>query len=79
MPVILASQVAAIQRMGLRTVMLTGDCAGAAAAVATAAALRPSDVHSGLLPADKLAEVGAARPHQNRSAHQHRHMRQWPT
>jgi cation transport ATPase len=54
----LCFQVAAIQRLGLRTAMLTGDCAGAAAAVAAAVALQPADVHAGLLPDDKLAKVG---------------------
>ena len=50
-------QVSAIQRLGLRTAMLTGDCAGAAAAVAAAVALHPADVHASLLPDDKLAKV----------------------
>lgn len=50
-------QVSAIQRLGLRTAMLTGDCAGAAAAVAAAVSLQPADVHASLLPDDKLAQV----------------------
>ena len=50
-------QVSAIQRLGLRTAMLTGDCAGAAAAVAAAVALQPANVHASLLPDDKLAKV----------------------
>jgi Cu+-exporting ATPase len=49
--------VAALQAMGLRTVMLTGDNAGAAAAVAKALGFAPADVHANVLPGDKAAVV----------------------
>lgn len=54
-------QVAAIQRLGLRTAMLTGDCGGAAAAVAAAVGIQPADVHADLMPADKLTQVRRGR------------------
>jgi Cu+-exporting ATPase len=54
-----AAAVAALHRMGLRTVMLTGDSAGAAHGVATAVGI--SDVRAGLLPAAKAAAVAALR------------------
>jgi Cu+-exporting ATPase len=48
-----ATAVAALEAMGLRTVMLTGDNAGAAAAVAKALGLAPADVYANVLPGDK--------------------------
>jgi Cu+-exporting ATPase len=51
-----AAAVAALQAMGLRTAMLTGDNVGAAAAVARAIGIAPDDVHANVLPGDK-AEV----------------------
>jgi Cu+-exporting ATPase len=42
-----------LEAMGLRTVMLTGDNAGAAAAVAKALGLAPADVYANVLPGDK--------------------------
>ena len=38
--------------------MAAGDNAGAAAAAGAAVGLAPEDIHSGLLPADKLTLVG---------------------
>lgn len=49
--------VAALQRMGVRCAMLTGDNAGAAATIGAAMGLAASDVRAGLLPSDKLALV----------------------
>jgi Cu+-exporting ATPase len=53
------SAVAALQALGLRTVMLTGDNAGAAHAVA--AQLGIDDVRAEVLPGDKAAAVAALR------------------
>jgi Cu+-exporting ATPase len=52
-----ATAVAALQAMGLRTVMLTGDNAGAAASVAKALGIAPVDVHANVLPGDKADVV----------------------
>jgi Cu+-exporting ATPase len=52
-----ATAIAALQAMGLRTVMLTGDNAGAAAAVAKALGIAPADVHANVLPGDKADVV----------------------
>lgn len=52
-----ASAVAALQRQGIRTVMLTGDHPRSAQAVA--AQLGIDDVRAGILPADKAAAVQA--------------------
>ncbi|HUR39756.1 MAG TPA: heavy metal translocating P-type ATPase [Verrucomicrobiae bacterium] len=49
--------VAALQAMGLRTVMLTGDNAGAAASVAKTLGFAPADVHANVLPGDKADVV----------------------
>ncbi len=54
-----AAAVAALQAMGLRTKMLSGDNAGAAAAVARAIGIAPADVHANVLPGDKAALVRA--------------------
>ena len=43
--------------LGLRPVLLTGDNASAAAAVARSVGIADRDVHAGLLPEDKLAEI----------------------
>ena len=47
--------IAALKAQGVRTVMLTGDAESAAAPVAQA--LGVDEVHAGLLPADKVAQV----------------------
>ncbi len=57
-----AAAVKAMQGMNLRTAMLTGDNAGAAAAVGAAVGLRPEDIHAGLLPANKLTKARFSRP-----------------
>jgi Cu+-exporting ATPase len=54
-----AAAVARLRALGLRTVMLTGDNAGAAQAVARAVGV--DEVCSGLLPADKAAKVADLR------------------
>ena len=43
--------------LGLRPILLTGDNASAAAAVARSVGIADGDVHAGLLPEDKLAEI----------------------
>jgi Cu+-exporting ATPase len=52
-----AAAISALQEMGLRTAMLTGDNAGAAAAVAKALGIAPADVHANVLPGDKADVV----------------------
>ena len=52
-----AAAVAALQAMGLRVVMLTGDNAGAAASVAKTLGIESSDVHANVLPGDKADVV----------------------
>ncbi len=51
--------IAALTRLGIRSVMLTGDSAGAARAVATALGI--TEVKAEILPEDKEAEVRALR------------------
>jgi Cu+-exporting ATPase len=51
--------IARLHALGIRTVMLTGDNRGSAAAVATALGI--SDVHAEVLPGDKAAAVQALR------------------
>jgi len=51
--------VARLQRLGIKTTMLTGDNRGSAEAVATALGL--ADFHAEVLPADKAARVQALR------------------
>ena len=48
-----------LQSFGLRTAMLTGDNAGAAASVARAVGISPADVHANVLPGDKADVVRA--------------------
>ena len=50
-----AAAVASLQRLGIRTVMLTGDSQGAAQAIATALGI--DEVASNILPQDKAAAV----------------------
>jgi P-type Cu+ transporter len=52
-----AATVAHLQQWGIRTVMLTGDEAGAAAAVGTALGFAEKDVFSGVNPQGKLEKV----------------------
>jgi Cd2+/Zn2+-exporting ATPase len=53
-----AAAIAALRSAGLRRiVLLTGDRAGAAHAVAQAVGIAPEDVHAGLLPEEKVAWV----------------------
>jgi Cu+-exporting ATPase len=52
-----AIAVAALQAMGLRTAMLTGDNSGAAASVARTVGIDPSNVHANVLPGDKADVV----------------------
>jgi Cu+-exporting ATPase len=52
-----APAIAELRRMGLRTVMLTGDNAGAAAATARAIGLAMDEVHANVLPGDKADVV----------------------
>jgi Cu+-exporting ATPase len=52
-----ASGVAALHSLGIRCVMLSGDNARAAAAVASAVGIPLSSVHAGLLPPEKVAAV----------------------
>jgi Cu+-exporting ATPase len=52
-----AAAIAALHRMGLRTLMLTGDSAGAAGAVAKAAGV--GEFEAAMLPAAKLARIVA--------------------
>jgi P-type E1-E2 ATPase len=51
--------VSALQSYGLTVIMLTGDGEGAAKAVAKHVGILESDVHSRLLPEDKLHFVGS--------------------
>jgi Cu+-exporting ATPase len=52
-----AAGVAALRRLGLRPVLLTGDNRPTAEAVAAAVGIDAADVHADVLPADKLAVV----------------------
>jgi Cu+-exporting ATPase len=52
-----AAAVAGLRALGLRPVLLTGDNEGVAAAVAAQVGIDPADVVSGVLPAQKVAEV----------------------
>ena len=52
-----ADAVRALQSRGVRVMMLTGDNAGAAGAVADKVGLTARDVHAGLTPEDKLDRV----------------------
>ena len=51
--------IAALHALGLRTVLISGDNAGAANAVARAVGIRADDVHANVLPGDKAEEVRA--------------------
>jgi Cu+-exporting ATPase len=51
--------VAALRRMGLRTILLTGDVAAIAAAVGKE--LRLDEVHAELLPEEKVAKIASLR------------------
>jgi Cu+-exporting ATPase len=46
-----------LARMGIRSVLLTGDNAGSAAGVAKALGIAPEDVHARMLPADKARVI----------------------
>ena len=54
-----AEGIAALRRLGLRPVLLTGDNRATADAVAAGVGIDPADVHADVLPADKLAVVRA--------------------
>jgi Cu+-exporting ATPase len=54
-----AEAVAALRGMGIRPVMLSGDNAGAARAVAAAVGIAAEDVRAEVLPADKAEQVRA--------------------
>jgi Cu+-exporting ATPase len=49
--------VAALQQMGLRVALITGDNARTAAAIAREVGIRPDDVHAGVLPEGKAAVI----------------------
>ncbi len=51
--------IAALHALGLRTVLISGDNAGAATAVALAVGIPADDVHANVLPGDKAEEVRA--------------------
>ncbi|HWT15077.1 MAG TPA: heavy metal translocating P-type ATPase [Patescibacteria group bacterium] len=51
--------IAALHALGLRTVLISGDNAGAANAVARAVGIPADDVHANVLPGDKAEEVRA--------------------
>ncbi len=53
--------IAALQAMGLRTIMVSGDNRGAAVAVARQAGIAPEDVVAEVLPADKAGVVESLR------------------
>ena len=55
--------VAALHALGLRTVLISGDNAGAANAVAREVGIPAEDVHANVLPGDKAAEVRALGAH----------------
>ncbi|WP_420123129.1 heavy metal translocating P-type ATPase [Nakamurella sp.] len=54
-----ADAVAALRELGLRPMLLTGDHAAAAAAVAAQVGIDPADVVAEVLPAGKLARIAA--------------------
>jgi Cu+-exporting ATPase len=54
-----ATGIAALRRLGLRPVLLTGDNAATAAAVAAQVGIDSADVQAGVMPAGKLAAVQA--------------------
>ena len=54
-----ADAVAALRELGLRPMLLTGDHAAAAAAVAAQVGIDPADVVAGVLPAGKLDRITA--------------------
>jgi Cu+-exporting ATPase len=53
--------VARLASMGIRSVLLTGDNTGSAAAVAHALGIAPDDVHARMLPADKARVIAELR------------------
>jgi Cu+-exporting ATPase len=54
-----AEAIAALQAMGLRTVLISGDNAGAAGAIAAAVGIPAADVRAEVLPGDKAEQVRA--------------------